>query len=496
MINCRLYRFVFCCAFIAIPGIGALSMARGGPVERPNVVWIISDDLSPDLVCYGEQTAALATPRLDALAKEGVRFTHVFGTSSVCSPNRSAYNTGMYQTSIGALHHRTLTKRPLPGGVKSIPDYFRADGYFVSNGQPGDAPEEPMDDAGKLDWNFSVEGEPFDGTDWTQRAEGQPFFAQVNITEAHRPWSRDEARPVDPSKVSLPPYYPDHPLVRVDWARYLEEVQVFDRKVGAVLDRLEREGLADNTIVMVFGDNGRSFPRDKGYLYDGGLRVPLIVRWPDRKNAGSVDGRLISMIDLGPTIMESVGIEIPEQMQGRSFLSNDAPGRTRIYAAKDRTGEIRDRIRAVRSRDFKYIRNFVHDLPYLPVNRYTVLAEATVSVILTHPQRHGGGDFISSLSEGNRPKEEFYDLRADPFEMNNLATDPRYGEMIAGFRGDLDRWVTGTHDNGVVRETAESIAVYSRWLDKYLGKIQREYGIEEVNGESMYAYWMQHYGLE
>lgn len=471
-------------------------LAWGGTVESPNVLWIISDDLSPDLVCYGEQAEAVATPHLDALAKEGVRFTQMFGTSSVCSPNRSAYNTGMFQTSIGAHQHRTLIARPLPEGVKTIPEHFRAAGYFVSNGQPGESPEEPMTEAGKLDWNFSVEGEPFDGTDWTQRAPGQPFFAQVNITEAHRPWTRDTKRPVDPAKVTLPPYYPDHPLVRVDWSRYLEEVQIFDRKVGAILGRLEREGLASNTLVMVFGDNGRSFPRDKGYVYDGGLRVPLIVRWPDGKNAGTLDERLLSMIDLGPTIMEWAGIEIPAQMHGRSFLRDDAPGRTRIYAAKDRTGEIRDRVRAVRSRDFKYIRNFVHDVSYLPVNRYTLLEEATVSVILTHPERNGEGDFVSGLSVGNRPPEEFYDLRADPFEMNNLAADPGYAEWVADYRLDLDRWVEETNDMGVVEETEESIAAYSRWLDKYLGKIQRNYGIEQVNGKSMYEYWMKQYDLK
>lgn len=486
-------RFAFCYGLVALLIAGRL---MAGPVEHPNVVWIISDDLSPDLVCYGEQKAALATPHLDALAREGVRFTQVFGTSSVCSPNRSAFNTGMYQTSIGALHHRTLIKKPLPDGVRTISDYFRAAGYFVSNGRPEDNPHEPMRLKGKLDWNFTVEGEPFDGTDWTQREPGQPFFAQVNINEAHRPWTRDMSRPVDPSKVTLPPYYPDHPLVRLDWSRYLEEVQTFDRKVGAILDRLDREGLADNTIVMVFGDNGRSFPRDKGYVYDGGLRVPLIVRWPDGKNAGTVDERLISMIDFGPTIMEVVGIEIPDHMQGRSFLSDSEPGRERLYAAKDRTGEVVDRIRAVRSKEFKYVRNFVHDIPYLPVNRYTMLVEATLSVILTDPERTGGSDFISSLSQGNRPPEEFYDLRSDPFEMRNLATDPDYAEMVADYRSDLDRWVKETGDNGVVLEKEESIAAYRHWLDDYLGKIQKEYGVEDIGGETMYNYWMSRYDLK
>lgn len=487
---CFFSRWVLSVAGVVLVGA---ELTASSDSARPNILWIISDDLSPDLGCYGE--TAVKTPHLDALAAEGARFTHVFGTSSVCSPNRSAYNTGMYQTSVGAQNHRTLVKQPLPEGVKTLPELLRAAGYFVSNGRPGDAPEEPLSLKGKLDWNFAVEGEPFDGTDWNQRAPGQPFFAQVNINEAHRPWTRDMERPVDPSKVSIPPYYPDHPLVRLDWSRYLEEVQVFDRKVGAVLARLEREGLAENTIVMVFGDNGRSFPRDKGYIYDGGLRVPLIVRWPDGRAAGQVDDRLISMIDFAPTVLHWAGLEVPTWMQGESFADDRRSARERIYAAKDRTGIIPDRIRCVRSRDFKYVRNFVSDIPYLPTNRYTLLVESTLSVMLTHAQRTGADDHITMLCESTRPPEEFYDLHKDPFEINNLASDPEYADLMAEYRADLNRWVDRTGDRGVEKETLESIAPYARWLDGYLGKIQREYGVTELSGETMYAYWMHRYDL-
>lgn len=483
----------FLLVVLMVGGLSALT--PGAPTTRLNVVWIISDDLSADLVCYGEQTAALATPHLDALAKEGVRFTQVFGTSSVCSPNRSAFNTGMYQTSIGAQNHRTLNKAPLPEGVTTIPDLFRQAGYFVSNGRPDERPGEPLTVAGKLDWNFTVEGEPFDGTDWSQRAPGQPFFAQINIDEAHRTWTRDMQRPVDPSRVELPPYYPDHPIVRVDWSRYLEEVQIFDRKVGAILERVEREGLADNTIVFVFGDNGRSFPRDKGYVYDGGIRVPLLVRWPDGRNAGTVDDRLISMIDLGPTALAAVGITPPAHLHGRSFAADNAPGRERIFAAKDRTGIHPDRIRAVRTTDLKYIRNFQTEIPHLPANRYTLLVESTLAVMLTHAERTGKDDYVSRLVAGPRVAEELYDLNRDPHEMHNLVGDPAYARDLEILRSDLAEWVRSTGDLGVYPEDPADISPYAVWLEGYLGKLQRRMGVKELSGAAMFAYWLEKYDL-
>ena len=182
-------------------------------------------------------------------------------------------------------------------------------------------------------------------------------------------------------------------------------------------------------------------------------------------------------------------------MQGRSFADRAAPPRERIYAAKDRTGITPDRIRCVRSRDFKYVRNFVSDIPYLPTNRYTLLVEPTVAVMLTHARRTGESDYYASLSMPGRPAEEFYDLRQDPFEMNNLAHDPDYAAIIAEYRADLDRWVVDTGDQGGAAESIESIAPYGRWLDDYLGKIQRQYGLEELTGEAMYSYWMNRYDL-
>ncbi len=235
-----------------------------GRQERPNILWLIAEDLSPDLGCYG--THHVHTPNIDRLAREGTRFTHAFATAPVCSASRSALMTSMYQTSIGAHQHRTDPKGPLPDGIRVITEQFREAGWFTCN-QAGTNREQ----AGKTDLNFTA-GELFDGIDWAERSSGQPFFAQVNFSETHRNFTRDPDRPVDPDQVDLPPYYPDHPVTRRDWADYLECAQNLDRKIGAVLARLEEEGLAEDTIVFFFGDHGRAHVRGKQFLYEGGGR--------------------------------------------------------------------------------------------------------------------------------------------------------------------------------------------------------------------------------
>ena len=453
--------------------------------------------MSPDLGCYDKSIKGFETPNLDAFSTQGTRFTHVFGTSGVCSANRSAFNTGMYQTSIGAHNHRTSIKQPLPEGLRTIPDYFRQAGYFVCNGKPEDHPELPITNPGKVDWNFLVEGKAFDGTDWSQRELGQPFFAQINIDESHRPWTRDMENPVNPAEIEIPPYYPDHPLFRIDWALYLEEIQVFDRKVGAILKRLEKEGLANNTIVFVFGDNGRPFCRDKGYIYDGGLRVPLIIRWPDGRNENTVDDRLISMIDLGPTAMQMAGIEIPEHMQGRPIYGSASTDRTVVFAAKDRIGSVPDRVRGLRTKDFKYLRNFRPEIPYLPINRYSLLTHPSLSALLMLHQRGELDPKLTPLVLDKRPEEELYDLLNDPFELNNLAGNPKYKNTLLEFRHRINDWVTQTGDQGVQFESQELIQAYLEWLNPYLEKQLKPMGIalNDLNPETMFKYWMYKYDL-
>ncbi len=286
-------------------------LAGAGREKRPNILWIIAEDLCPDLGCYGEPL--VKTPNIDKLASEGARYTNAFTTAPVCSASRSAFMTGMYQTSIGVHHHRShrYDNYRLPGPVKVITDYFRQEGYFTSNcaglkwGKPG-----------KTDFNFKAE-KPFDGTDWRQRKEGQLFYAQINFSETHRVFKRDAENPIDENKVKLPPYYPDHAIARRDWANYLEHVQILDKKVGKVLKRLEDDGLADNTIVFFFGDHGRPHIRGKQFLYEGGIWVPLIIRWPGHIKPRTVVDDLVSAIDFGPTSLKLAGIEPPKHMEGQ-----------------------------------------------------------------------------------------------------------------------------------------------------------------------------------
>ena len=283
--------------FIKTVGAGTVGLAlptrllaeKAGS-DRPNIMWILSEDISPDLSCYG--TPAVQTPNLDKLAREGIRFTNAYTTSPVCSPSRSAMITGMYQTSIGAHHHRSHRSDgyTLPEPVQPITEYFRRAGYFTANvttAAPG------VRGSGKTDFNFKTTNKPFDGSDWNQRKDGQPFFAQLSISMTHRGghWKNLRQKldnPVDPAEVKLPPYYPDHPIARDDWATYLNSIQVMDGYVGKILKRLDDEGLANNTVVIFIGDHGRCHVRGKQWLYDGGIHIPLIVRWPAKLKPGQV----------------------------------------------------------------------------------------------------------------------------------------------------------------------------------------------------------------
>ena len=473
---------------------GGCNTIAADEVKRPNILWIIAEDLSPDLGCYGEPT--VNTPHIDRLATQGVRYTHVFGTSSVCAVNRSAFCTGMYATSIGAQHMRTPFKKPLPNGIRPITHFFHKAGYFISNGAGRGDLTRPLTEPGKVDWNFKTRAKPFDGTDWEQRKPGQPFFAQINISETHVPWTPDRQKPIDPEKVSLPPYYPDHPLIRRHMASYLEEAQILDRKVGIILKRLEAEGLAENTIVFFFGDNGRQFARGKGYLYDPGLRVPLIIRWPDGRDAGTVDNRLISMIDFTPSTMQMAGLDLPEHMHGIPLIAaKGSTGRKVVFAAKDRIGAVSDRIRCVRSTRFKYLRNFFPNLPYVPFCRYSLMEDLTVPALLVLAEQGKLNKDQSSFMAKTRPAEELYDIKADPHELHNLADDPAYRKTLTEMRRQLDQWIKETDDQGRHPESEESIAAYRTWLDGLVARTLAKRELDTLDARTMYDYWMRRYQL-
>lgn len=432
---------------LACTGCGA----QGG--ARPNVLWIIAEDFSPDLGCYGNKL--VQTPNIDRLAAEGVRYTHAFVTGPVCSASRSALVTGMYQTSIGGHNHRSHRDDDyrLPEGVRPFTHFLREAGYHTSNLR---AKASGIGGTGKTDFNFNVEN-VYDGDDWGQRNPGQPFYAQINFSETHRAFERFPDRPVNPADVELPPYYPDHPAVREDWAVYLDTAQHLDVKVGKVLDRLEKEGLAEDTIVFFFGDHGRPMPRGKQFLYEGGIRIPLIVRIPEKFRPaefmpGSVEERMLSHIDITATTLKFAGVEPPENMEGQVFLGGGAKFRDHVIAARDRCDETVDRIRAVRTTQYKYIRNYYPERPYTQQNIYKDTSYPPLRVMRDLKAAGKLKPAEMLFMADTRPPKELYDLGSDPHEIRNLAGMEEYKAKLAELSGILDTWIQETGDKGEIPE--------------------------------------------
>ena len=332
---------------------------------RPNILWISCEDISPDLGCYG--STELKTPNIDRLAAEGIRYTNTFTVAPVCAPNRSGIITCMYPPSIGSMHMRTKNKKlnieyeaVPPDYVKCFTEYLRTAGYYCTNNSKTDYQFTPPVTA----WDRSGRNH----NDWSGRAGGQPFFSVINFTTTHESKIRVplEKEPViDPDSVTLPPYYPDTPVVRRDWARYLDNIETMDKQVGEVLERLENDGLADNTVVFFWSDHGRGLPRAKRWLYDSGTHVPLIIRWPGVIKAGTVSDEIINSIDLSATVLSIAGVEVPSYAQGQPFLGKQkAEPREYAFSHRDRMDEKYDMVRSARDKRFRYIRNFMPEMPY------------------------------------------------------------------------------------------------------------------------------------
>ncbi len=428
---------------------------------RPNILWLIAEDLGPHLGYYG--TRQVWTPHLDKLAADGVRYTRCFTTCPVCSPSRSAFMTGMYQTTIGAHNHRSHRDDGyhLPDGVRVLTDWFRDAGYFTANVR-----ELPRDlgfrGVGKTDWNFIYDGKPFDCDRWADLKGHQPFFAQINFQETHRPFRAPKR--ADPDEVEFPPYYPDHPVTRADWAAYLDAATELDRKIGLVLKQLEADGLADKTIILFFGDNGQAHVRGKQFCYDSGLIVPLLIRWPKgfpvpkHFRAGTVDDRLIDAIDFAPTMLTLCGEKKPAKMEGRVFLGDAAePPRQYSYGARDRCDETVFRMRTVRDARYRYIHNFTPDRPFLQANQYK---ETQYPVWNLLKELHAAGKLTpaqEALCAPTMPEEELYDLESDPYEVKNLAKSDQHQQVLKRLREALAKWIEDTKDQGAKAELPELI---------------------------------------
>lgn len=434
--------------------------------ERPNIVWIVGEDLGPELGCYGDPQAI--TPNLDRFAREGARFTHCFTHAPVCAPSRAGLITGQYPTTIGTHHMRSKLIAPPP----TFTSLLRQAGYFVA--WPG-----------KTDFNFDVPKDAFDSTvDWFRRKElpKQPFFAYINFTDSHESSIRmaDKFKTAtatltpeqrhDPANMVLPPYHPDTPEVRRDLANYYDLVTTVDQKVGAVLRLLDEHRVADNTVVIFFGDHGRGLPRSKRWVYDSGTHVPLLVRWPGKIKPGSVREDLVSFIDFAPTMLALAQIQSPESkvrapvpgaanstpqlyppMQGIVFLGPQTQERKYVFSARDRMDETPDRIRAVRSKQFRYIRNFQPELPYAQRIAYGE-EMPTLQVWRRLNAEEKLNDVQKLFFAPTKPREELYDCEADPHQINNLAASPKHEAVLKEMRAALDSWIAETHDLGATPE--------------------------------------------
>ena len=464
--------FMAIVAAFALAGVGLRSPSLAGhqppsPPTRPNILWILIEDSSPDIGAYGDPYAR--TPRLDRLATEGVRFTRAFSTAPVCAPSRSTLFTGMYASSVGTLHMRS-TGVP-PPYVKGVGEYLRAAGYFTLNRSKTDynISATPTEDGngGLLSQTvpLGVWDESSPDAHWRHRAAGQPFFAVISpqVTHESRLFrSADEfAKEAvhlkasdrhDPARAVLPPYYPDTPVARANWARYYDAWTEVDGQVADLLAELDRDGLADNTIVIFASDHGRGFPRAKRWAYDSGTRVPLIVRWPGHLTPGTVRDDLVSFIDLPPTTLSLAGVAVPKHFQGQTFLGpTAAPARQYVYVHRDRMDNVPDTIRAVRDRRFKYIRNFHPELPYAQRLDYA----EQVPMLQEWRRLFGEGQLRGPqllFFATRKPAEELYDTETDPHEVTNLADVPSQRARLETMRAELDRWMKETGDLGLVPE--------------------------------------------
>ena len=481
-------RFLIDCFVVWLIAAGACAAAS----SRPNIVWLVGENLSLDLGCYG--MPGVRTPNLDRLAAEGVRFTRVIATNPACAPSRSAFFTGMYQTTTDTHHmrsHRSDAFR-LPEGVRPMTQRLREAGYFTANIRTLDGREVGT---GKLDLNFVNEGPIYDADshEWSSLPRDRPFFAVVNSLESEydiydrQTWKkprvewvgeREHEQIATPDNVTPPPYYPDHPLVREEWARYLNSVSGMDKRLGLVLDKLRAEGRDEETVIIFFADNGRLDARGIHWCYDTGLHVPLIIRWPKRFPAppqcapGAVDDRLISLLDLTATTLAIAGVPRPVPMQGRNLLGADAdPPRAFAFAARDRIDETVQRIRSVHDPRYHYIRTFTPGPTFASLNRYK---EKCFPVMALMRELHASGRLTGpprELLERRGPCEELYDLQTDPHEIHDLIASREREHVVAltRLRAALETWMTETGDRGAIPEPSETVAPFAKEMDQWFG---------------------------
>ena len=457
---------IFCICFSLV---SALSQKK----KPLNVVWISCEDIGPLLGSYGVKE--IKTPNLDKLAEEGVRYTNAYSTVGVCSPSRFSIITGMYPTRLGAHNMRTgnyhnysppekvvhetyigvrdKTGRNIPQYEVVPPTYvhpfteiLRKEGYYCANNY-------------KCDYQFNSPFTAWDEASYTvnyrDAPKEMPFFFVRNLMVTHesRIWElKDEPLTVRPEDIRVPAYFADIPEVRNDIARKYSNIEKMDRQVGELIGQLKEDGLLDNTIIMFWSDHGGNLLRQKRAVGNSGLHVPLIIRYPDKRKAGEVDEQIVSLMDLGPTVLSLLGIKPPHHYDGKAFAGvyEESP-RKYAFGSADRFDEVTDMSRSVLDGRYVYIRNFMLELPLVYRNKYREQIPMTAKLIELNRQKKLQGD-ATYIFMDTKPKEELYDLQNDPYEVHNLAGDSDHAEQLNTYRDALAKWQLEIGDKGFIPE--------------------------------------------
>lgn len=434
-----------------ILGIIPAGCQEAGSPELPNILWITSEDNSPLLGCYGNSFAT--TPVLDRLAEEGFLYTRAYANAPVCAPARNTIITGMYASSGGNQHMRSFYSKPEV--ARYYPHYLREKGYYTTNNAKEDYNIDPDQTTGIWD-------ESGRNAHYRNRNQGQPFFAIFNTTISHEssihtPRAPEDLRH-DPEAVPLPPYHPDTPEIRHDWAYYYDRVEEMDAWVGEILKELEESGEAENTIVFYYADHGGILGRSKRYVYETGTHVPFIVRIPEKFKhlwpairPGSRVERLISFVDLAPTLLSIIDTPVPEYMQGQAFLGGQKTEDPEYaYMFRDRMDERYDMSRSVRDSKYRYIRNYMPHRIYGQPLEYLWRAPSMSS--WETACRAGNCNPVQNAYWNTKPAEELYDTENDPWEVNNLAPDPACLDVLERMRKACNDWMIEIKDAGFIPE--------------------------------------------
>lgn len=454
--------------FLLIHCVYLSTIAYGQQSERPNILWIVSEDNSPFIGAYGDSLAT--TPNIDQLAKQGIMFNNAYCTAAVCAPSRSTLITGMYPPSIGT--ENMTSEYPSPDFVRLFPAYLKQVGYYTTNNA-------------KKHYNTVDQPEVWDESSkkatYKNRKEGQPFFAVFNIETSHEssifdnatkaemykqfgfpvpPELREADAPLrhDPERIPIPAYLPKTEEMKHDWALYYDRIEEMDKRVGDLLRELDEAGLADNTIVFYYGDNGGVLGRSKRFMFESGLRIPLIVRFPSKYGdlnpygkAGSSTDRFVDFADFAPTVLNLAGVSLPGYFQGKPFLGSQINGdKDVVFGFRGRMDERFDLVRTIRKGRYRYVRNFFPNKPYGQHVQFLWLAKSMQS---WEREYHAGKlNDIQSRFFRPKPTEELYDVEQDPENIRNLADDPSYYRTLDSLRQNTRELLIRLNDVGFIPE--------------------------------------------